>query len=376
MNEATEARLLALEVLNRIEKNDSYANLALKPALNNSDLEGRDRALVTELVYGVIRMRRACDFLIDRYLRKRLQPEVRTILRLGAYQLHWTKIPNHAAVNDTVALAPKWARGLCNAVLRKVAEEAIEWPSEAVQLSYPDWIFKRLHKDLGLSEAKKTLEAMNKPRSAVIRDDGYFQDKAAQLVGEIFSRKGEWGSEVTIDLCAAPGGKATAAVANGMNVVASDSSLSRIKLIRSNALKLGAHLPMVVTDGRKPAYRRGVASRVLVDAPCSGLGVLRRRPDARWRITESDVVALAELQVDLLTSAFDLLKPGGLLVYSVCTLTSAETIEVDEKFQNLRAVKPLDLLSEPWRKHGNGGILFPHDLDSEGMAIFCYESSK
>jgi len=374
MAENNEARALALKVLGRVEKDSAFANLALRTALDNSELDERDKALVTELVYGVTRMRRSCDFLIDRFISKKLHPDVRTILRLGAYQLYWMKVPDHAAVNDSVSLAPKWAKGLCNAVLRKVAKETVDWPTKAIEYSYPDWIVKRLDSDLGEHEASEALRCMNSSKSATLREDGYFQDAASQLVSDLLTQEGNWGEGPVIDICAAPGGKATAAVSAGFPVIAADSSLKRLKLARSNSMKLNIKLPLVVSDGTDLPFRKGEASRVIVDAPCSGLGVLRRRADARWRIKEDDLAVLADLQLKLLCSALTMVKSGGLLIYSVCTLTNLETIEVDEKFRNLVDVQETGDLPLPWRKHGRGGMILPQDLDSEGMSVFCYRA--
>ena len=372
MTENNETRALALKVLGRIERDSAFANLALRAALDDSELDERDKALVTELVYGVTRMRRACDFLIDRFISKKLHPDIRTILRLGTYQLHWMNIPDHAAVNSSVSLAPKWATGLCNAVLRKVAKEMIDWPTKAIEYSYPDWIVERLESDLGEAEAREALKCMNSSKSAVHREDGYFQDAASQMVSNLLTQEGNWGEGPVIDVCAAPGGKASAAVAAGLPVIAADSSFKRLKLARSNSQKLNIKLPLVVSDGVDLPFRKGEASRVIVDAPCSGLGVLRRRADARWRIKEEDIDVLADLQLKLLCSAFTMVKPGGLLIYSVCTLTNSETIRVDEKFRNLVNVEGVGDLPHPWREHGRGGMILPQDLDSEGMSVFCY----
>jgi len=372
MTENNETRALALKVLGRIERDSAFANLALRAALDDSELDERDKALVTELVYGVTRMRRACDFLIDRFISKKLHPDIRTILRLGTYQLHWMNIPDHAAVNSSVSLAPKWATGLCNAVLRKVAKEMIDWPTKAIEYSYPDWIVERLESDLGEAEAREALKCMNSSKSAVHREDGYFQDAASQMVSNLLTQEGNWGEGPVIDVCAAPGGKASAAVSAGLPVIAADSSFKRLKLARSNSQKLNIKLPLVVSDVVDLPFRKGEASRVIVDAPCSGLGVLRRRADARWRIKEEDIDVLADLQLKLLCSAFTMVKPGGLLIYSVCTLTNSETIRVDEKFRNLVNVEGVGDLPHPWREHGRGGMILPQDLDSEGMSVFCY----
>jgi len=369
-----DARRLALEVLGRIERGGAYANLALRAALDRCDLDRRDRAFVTDLVYGTTRMRRACDHLIDRFLHDDIQPEVRTVLRLGAYQLHWAGVPPHAAVSATVAVAPRRVQGLCNAVLRRVADYQPTWPGPAVELSVPDWLIDRLVADLGLDDALAALAAMNRPAPAVVRDDGYYQDRASQLVADLTGEGLVPGGRV-LDLCAAPGGKATALAAAGASVVAADLRPARLGLVAQNADRLGHAVALVAADGRPPPFRPGSFDRVLVDAPCSGLGVLRRRADARWRGGEADLADLALLQADLLAGAAALVRPGGQLVYSVCTVTEAETAGVDRRFRGAEPRAEPEPVGRPWRPHGDhgsGGLLLPQDLDSEGMAVFRY----
>ena len=369
-----DARRLALEVLGRIERGGAYANLALRAALDRCDLDRRDRAFVTDLVYGTTRMRRACDHLIDRFLHDDIQPEIRTVLRLGAYQLHWAGVPPHAAVSATVAVAPRRVQGLCNAVLRRVADYQPTWPGPAVELSVPDWLIDRLVADLGLDDALAALAAMNRPAPAVVRDDGYYQDRASQLVADLTGEGLVPGGRV-LDLCAAPGGKATALAAAGASVVAADLRPARLGLVAQNADRLGHAVALVAADGRTPPFRPGSFDRVLVDAPCSGLGVLRRRADARWRGGEADLADLALLQADLLAGAAALVRPGGQLVYSVCTVTEVETAGVDRRFRGAEPRAEPEPVGRPWRPHGDhgsGGLLLPQDLDSEGMAVFRY----
>ena len=372
MTVAGNPRRLALDVLGRIERDGAYANLALRAALDRCNLDRRDRAFVTDLVYGTTRMRRACDHLVDRFLDNSVEPEVRTILRLGAYQLHWTGVPAHAAVDTTVSEAPRRARSLCNAVLRRIADHQPEWPGPAVEYSYPDWLVNRLVADLGSDDALVALATMNKPTVSVVRDDGYRQDRASQLVAELVADGARNDGTPLLDLCAGPGGKATTLVSTTPAVVAGDISQTRLGLVRHNAENLGLSLSLVQADGREPPYRSGAFQRVLVDAPCSGLGVLRRRADARWRITESDMANLVLLQGALLRAALPLVAPDGLLIYSVCTLTRAETLGVDESFRVGTGARSKGPLPNPWRPYGPGGLLLPQDLDSEGMAVFIY----
>jgi 16S rRNA (cytosine967-C5)-methyltransferase len=363
------ARAVALEALERIDTGGAYANIVVPELLARSGLAPRDRHFVTELVYGTTRMRRACDHLVDRFLTRDVEPLVRNALRLGAYQLHHLGLAPHAAVGETVGVAPRAARGLVNAVLRRVAGTPVTWPDDATRLSYPDWIVEVLAGDLGDGAALEALEVMNTPPPVTERGDGYTQDLASQWVAEAVGA--ERGERIA-DLCAAPGGKATLLARAGATVVAGDVRPSRVGLVAANAARLGLRpgpvLP-VVADATRPPFEGGF-DRVLVDAPCSGLGTLRRRPDARWRVDPGAPARLASVQRAMVDAAVPLLRPGGHLVYSVCTLTDAETHAVDEHLAGahpeLVAVRPPGL---PWRPHGRGARLLPQFADTDGMYL-------
>lgn len=360
------SRRVALDALARID-DGAYANLVLPPLLERARLSERDAAFATELVYGTTRMRRALDWLVGRHLHRPVDEEVRRVLRLGAYQLGYLRTPVHAAVGETVNLAPPRGRGFVNAVLRSMARDpGPEWPNPATQLSYPDWIYDHLVRDLGFDDAMATMKTMNEPAKVTVRADGYIQDRASQWVAEVV---GSGPGELVFDMCAAPGGKATGLA--GALVVAADLNVSRARLIAENAADLGRHdVVPLVADGVRPPFAPGSFDRVLVDAPCSGLGVLRRRPDSRWRIEPADVTALAGLQRLLLDSAVALVKPGGWLIYSVCTLTLAETLGVDEwmaeSHPGLVAAPPPE---EPWQPLGRGARLLPHFAGTDGMFV-------
>jgi 16S rRNA (cytosine967-C5)-methyltransferase len=319
------ARRLALDALVRIESEGAYANLVTNALLDRSALADRDRHFVTDLVYGTTRMRRACDHLVDRHRRGDVTPRVAAVLRMGAYQLAFAGVPAHAAVDATVSAAPKPARGLVNAVLRRVADDVsagISWPDAATELSYPDWIVDELGSVLGHGRAMDALAAMNAPATTHVRPDGYVQDLASQEVVALVDASA---GDTVLDLCAAPGGKATGLASGGARVVAADLAPARARLVADNARRLHAEVPVAVADASSAPFRRRSFDRVLVDAPCSGLGVLRRRPDARWRVEADAPERLGELQVDILQEASELVGAGGRLVYSVCTLTGAET---------------------------------------------------
>lgn len=317
-------RRLALDALVRIEEQGAYANLVTNAVLAGSALDDRDRHFVTDLVYGTTRMRRACDHLVDRHRKGDVSARVGAALRLGAYQLAFAGTPPHAAVSTTVGAAPRPARGLVNAVLRRVADDVaagIDWPDLATEVSQPDWIVAALTERLGPAGAEAALRAMNRPATTHVRDDGYVQDPASQaVVGAVEASEGHR----VLDCCAAPGGKATALAGLGACTVAADHSETRAGLLVGNRDRLGARLPVVVADARQGPWRAGAFDRVLVDAPCSGLGVLRRRPDARWRVDAGAPGRLAALQRTILADAAGAVAPDGLLVYSVCTLTESE----------------------------------------------------
>jgi len=360
------ARAVALDALDRIDPGGAYANLVLPELLARSGLEARDRHFATELVYGTTRMRRACDHLVDRFLTRDVEPRVRNALRLGAYQLHHLGLPPHAAVGETVAVAPRAARGLVNAVLRRVATTPVTWPDDATRLSYPDWVVERLTTDLGADAALAALEIMNTPPTVTERPDGYVQDLASQWVAEAVEAAP---GERVADLCAAPGGKATLLAATGAQVHASDQRLSRARLVVANA-RAEHPIAVLVADATRPPYRDGTFDRVLVDAPCSGLGTLRRRPDARWRIQPDALDRLADLQRAIVDAAVALLRPGGTLVYAVCTLTDAETIAIDEHLAGTHPdLDPLPPLDTPWTPHGRGARLLPQAAGTDGMFV-------
>lgn len=407
------------------------ANVAVPERLGRSGLDERDRRLVTELVYGACRMRRSAAWMIERHLaqphsptgperpartrsstvatgpwksgvkaggRRRLDaldPEVRASLLLGVYQLIWTRIPPHAAVAETVQEVRGPGRSLVNAVLRKVsadvADQRFEWPDTATRLSYPDWIVELLGTDLGEDEALGVLEAMNRQGRATRRADGYFQDTASQMVAAYVASQA--GAGPLLDVCAAPGGKATAVAGSAAFaeaqagpgparrdpglVVAADISELRARTVASNVSAIGARsVVAVVADGECPPWRRRTFSTVLLDAPCSGLGVLHRRPDARWKRSRADVARLAALQRRLASASWDLVAPGGTFVYSVCTVTDAETLQFDAWIRDAAGwLVALDPPGPPWRPHGRGALLLPQDCDSDGMFVLGLRSA-
>lgn len=367
------SRRLAALVVREVDAG-ARTNVVLHRELARAELDERDRAFVTELSHGATRMRRACDHLIDRHVNRPPDPTVRALLRIGTHQLVFLGTPPHAAVSATVAAAPPRVRGFVNAVLRRIAsdvERGGRWPTLGVELSYPDWFIDAAIDELGEDDAVAALEAMNQPEAPPTRADGYAQGAASQaVVDEVDVAAGE----CVVDLCAAPGGKATALAAKGAAVVALDLDARRVAELGVNAARYGHGRTSVVRgDARRPPVRAGSVDHVLVDAPCSGWGVLGRRSDARWRITPDDVTRLAGVQVAILDAAAALVAPGGTLVYSVCTFSRAETVGVATSFDERHGpdFAPARLLHpDRWRTHGDGGLLLPQDRRSDAMAVF------
>jgi 16S rRNA (cytosine967-C5)-methyltransferase len=395
-----DARRLAFDVLSRVE-DGAYADLTLSAELDrNPDLERRERALATELVYGVLRRRGRLDFALSHCSRqplRKLEPAVLTVLRLGAYQLlELDRVPVRAAVHATVELVRQLglhrATGFVNGVLRGLDRDRarLPWPDPASApgaylehvLSLPDWLGRHWLAEYGTGEALALAAAMADAapftlRVNTLRSDrqqllalletagqeaatttfapegivlhrrgaeplpaamtGLFQvqDEASMLIAHLLAPAP---GERLLDACAAPGGKTThlAALANNQaEILALDLHPQRAALVAAGAERLGCRGIAVRSwdlttspDFIPPASLDGI----LIDAPCTGLGVLRRNPELRWRRSAADPARLARLQATILNTAAPLLRPGGRLVYSVCTLTPEETTGVVAEF--------------------------------------------
>ncbi len=376
------ARLVAFEVLKAVRVEDAYTNLVLPALLRQEGLSGRDAAFATELASGTIRWQGTYDAIlaacIDRQLSK-VESKVLDALRLGTHQLLAMRVPSHAAISTTVDLVrfrvSSGAAGFANAVLRKVsAQDLAAWiaqvaPDPATAYSHPAWVVDELRAALGRDdELEALLSADNEPpkvtlvarpgRSsraelpgeptvfspygvvlaggdpgqvpAVAKGRAGVQDEGSQLVAIAAAAAPVEGADARwLDLCAGPGGKAAllAALAaeRGAGLVASERQPHRALLVK-RALRRAAGVTGIVTaDGTAPPYRPASFDRVLVDAPCTGLGALRRRPEARWRRRPKDVVELVQLQERLLGSALDVTRPGGVVLYATCSPVLAET---------------------------------------------------
>ncbi|QYJ05181.1 hypothetical protein KUV85_05730 [Nocardioides panacisoli] len=374
-------RRAAYDVLRAVRVDAAYTNLVLPAVLAEHGLTGRDAAFVTELTSGTIRMQRTYDAVldacIDRPLRK-VQAKVLDCLRLGTHQLLAMRVPDHAAIDTTVDLvrdrADRGAAGFANAVLRKVAVDDLDtWrqrigPDPGVVHSHPEWVVAALREAVGEAELADLLAADNVPprvtlvarpgRStreelpgeptryspygvvfeggvpgevpAVAEGRAAVQDEGSQLVAHALASAPLAGrDERWLDLCAGPGGKAAllAALAGERDaaLVAVEQHAHRAALVRRALDGAGT---VLTADGTAPPLEAESFDRVLVDAPCTGLGALRRRPEARWRRQPGDVPELVVLQQRLLASALDLVRPGGLVLYATCSPVLAETRDV------------------------------------------------
>ncbi len=371
MSEST-ARSVAYALLRRIESEGAYANLVLGAALDRSHLTGADRRFVTDLVYGTTRMRRACDALVDRFVTKPPDAATRTLLRLGAYQLEFGGVPAHAAVSETVGLAPNRVRGFVNAVLRRVAATPMVWPSELTRLSYPDWIGELLIDELGAEQASSAMVRMNEPahrhheerrlhpRPLVAMGGGRGRNLAGRQRARRLCRTGWQGDCDRRRRC--PRHSRRRAPEPGVVGCRQRQPGSTPMSSPSSPMPHGNRSGHVVFDA------------VLIDAPCSGLGALRRRPDARWRIQPDDVAELAALQRRILESSAALVRPGGRLVYSVCTLTTSESIDhpIPDGFEIDARVPP----AGTWQPFRHGWRVLPHEADTDGMVLIRYRRQE
>jgi 16S rRNA (cytosine967-C5)-methyltransferase len=369
-------------VLRAVRVEDAYANLVLPHVLARLGLSGRDAAFATELASGALRLQGRYDAIlgrcVDRPLAK-VEARVLDALRLGAHQLLGMRVPDHAAISTTVDLvrakANAGAAGFANAVLRRVAARSLDdWLADlplAERTSHPAWVVEELREAAGEEQLTAVLDADNTPPRVVlvarpglaVREElpgqptalspygvvleggspgdldavregrAGVQDEGSQLIAVALAQAAIDGPDTRwLDLCAGPGGKAAllAALARrqGAGLVANEVQPHRAGLVAANLRATGG--TVIAADGIRPPFPPGTFDRVLVDAPCTGLGALRRRPEARWRRRPQDVPVLVDLQTRLLGSALDLIRPGGVVLYSTCSPVLAETRGVVE----------------------------------------------
>ncbi|MEX1264062.1 MAG: 16S rRNA (cytosine(967)-C(5))-methyltransferase RsmB [Actinomycetota bacterium] len=420
------ARTVALEAIRRVTDEGAYSTIVIPGALRRSRLDERDRAFATELAFGTIRRLPSIDWALDQVASRpvgRMSPSARTVLRLGAYQVLFTDVAPHAAVGETVGLARDRERGFVNAVLRRLASEPPSWPAgdDAADLSVRTgmsaWAVQELGHLLASDEVEPAAEALaskallclrtntvvttperfeqalreagHEPRPAPLDatcflleggdparlpgfDEGWFavQDQASAFV--VRALDPQPGDRV-LDACAAPGGKtayAAALVGPSGLVVGADLHAGRVGLISRGTRRLGVPALVLAQDATAPALS-GSFDRILIDAPCSGLGSARRRPELLWRNKKEALSKLARSQVEIVSALIGLLAPGGRIVYSVCTFPRAETDAAADAIMRHRP----DL--EPAMIEGPDGPaarirLWPHRHGSDGMFIAAF----
>jgi len=407
-------RKYAWDVIHRVDREKTYANILLDQVLRKTALKEQDRAFITELVYGTLRWRGKIDHVITQFSSKplsKLDPEILNILRIGVYQLLFLRTPSSAAVDESVKLSKNFtsgkASGFVNAVLRAIDRERdnIHYPSSdgdsvpylSVEYSHPRWMVSMFLKMLGESDTERLLKVNNVVAPVTVRantlvmsrdelaehlieEDGIessptpysldglvlknsppaaqlgvvnrglclVQDEAAQLVSRLAAPQPGW--EI-LDTCAAPGGKTThlaTIMKNEGTIHAMDINPSRLTMIEDNARRLGVTIIETrQADCSAPLkFPRNSFDAILVDPPCSDLGIIRRHPDVKWIKNPDRITELADLQLKMLTTAAKYVKAGGTLVYSVCTISRRESEGIIGKFLERSKVWTLEPASE------------------------------
>ena len=426
-------RQIAFEALIKTIRDDAFSNLTLDATLSKSDLDTRDKSFVSNLFYGVIERQLTIDYQLSLYLSKplkKLKPEVLTILRLGAYQiLFMDKVPDSAAVNESIKLSKKngasFASGLINAVLRKVSSKGVILPEETNEIEYlsvkyscPLWLVKKWRNEYGEEDTSAFLQSSvgsaetyirvnntkitsdelihifsneniecdktDNENTLIIRlkgrdierlesfKNGYFhvQDMASQLCAKAV---GANENDIVFDLCSAPGGKAYT-VAETMNdkgkVYCFDIYENRVNLILKGAQRLGLEsIVGRVGDASVFNSELGLADKVLCDVPCSGLGIIRRKPEIKYK-SEEELASLPEIQYSIIANASKYVKNGGRLIYSTCTLSKAENEDIVAKFlENHNKFKAVPV----FEGSSTNITLMPHKNKSDGFFIACFE---
>lgn len=429
-------RELALKILYDVEKNGAYLNISFKNHTDDAELGERDAAFVKELSYGVIQQKLTLDYVIARFSSvkiKKLAPFVLCILRLGMYQLYFMdKIPESAAVNESVKLAGRYAgksRGFINAILRKAAKEPLQLPQGqtaedlSVRYSHPVALVCWLMDTFGLELTEKILSENQQPPALCVRVNTYkttkaelknslaeediavsegklsdcsllfesggvqklssyknglftVQDQSAQLAALALAPNA---GEVVYDVCAAPGGKTThlaEMMENKGEIVALDLYAKRLKSVTETACRLGVTIIKTQEADASVFDFAQKADKILVDAPCSGLGVIRRRPDIKYKTELTDFSELVLVQKNILNHCAEFLKHGGELVYSTCTINPDENEKQVMAFLNAHPdfeLMPIDsphIIGEAKKILQNGmGTFYPTKDGGDGFFI-------
>jgi 16S rRNA (cytosine967-C5)-methyltransferase len=399
-NESLSTRALAAQTLNRVLNQGAYSNVLVAKAESGGTV---DHGFYQRLVYEALRQLRGIDEAITRATPRRLdriQPEVLSVLRIGTTEIRYLRRAPHSAVSYAVEAVRELGRpkaaGFVNGVLRSVARSLDDAVTADEYLGYPQWLYERLEESLG-HDARPFMEASNQPAeigirsrdgSAMGRDTGIVgagyvvhDDAIKELVRDgsvdvidpasvaVANALNVTPGETVADLTAAPGGK-TRVIADATGpeglVVASDKHMRRLMSARNRSANL-KQVTWVLADATDPPFRMHAFDKVLLDAPCTGLGTLRRRPEIKHRVEPEAPQAYGSLQATMLEKALGLVRPGGRLVYSVCTVFPEETIEV---VAGLGGHAPSDIEGTAF---GDGVLLAPHTTGTDGMFITVFD---
>ena len=386
-------RKVTLRALLEWEKGRTFADEVLQQQLEQAQSTLLDRAFVRETFFGVLRHLLELDFLVDQLRKGSLDQQTRSVLRLGMYQLFHMRIPPHAAVNETVALGG-YARGLVNAIMRRALREkdqlenALEGAPMSARTSHPDFLLERWLAQFGKEDTERFCAWNNQPSDVYVRANGlrvtlgellrstpeaepagfhpkalrahrlpaswivlglcYIQDPSTLMACDLLDPQP---GETVLDACAAPGGKTTyiaELMRNSGRIVACDIFESRVARLRENVQRLGVaiadvhQLDVLTAAGEAPLLPE-TFDRILIDAPCSNTGVIRRRVDVRWRLTDEDFIRMPVTQLALVRRMAPLLKRGGTLVYSTCSVEPEENDaivrQIQEQLPELRFIE-------------------------------------
>lgn len=432
----------AFSILWAVENKQAYSNLLLHQTIESYGISAKNRGLLTEITYGTLQHQMTLDYYLEPFLKGKVEPWVKTLLRMSLYQIvYLDRVPSHAVIHEAVEIAKRRGHGgvasLVNGVLRSVQRSGVRSfntiadPIEkiSIETSHPAWMIKRWAEQFGLEKTREMALENNKIPSQTVRvnlvkatveeaiemlesegleavrskiipeclvvtggqpartttfEKGFItiQDESSMLPS--YALQVEPGMKV-LDMCAAPGGKSThiaEKLENKGTLLSMDLHPHKVKLIRESADRLGhSVIETEAGDGKKSVERFGKEQfdRILVDAPCSGLGVIKRKPDIKYTKKEEDFSRLQEIQIELLDQAAQLLKPDGIVVYSTCTVDNMENRGTAERFLKEHPEMEKIQVSLPEAlgiKHTGFVQIFPQDFGSDGFFIAAFRKKE
>jgi 16S rRNA (cytosine967-C5)-methyltransferase len=428
----------AFSILWAVENKQAYSNLLLNQTIQSYGIADKNKGLLTEITYGTLQHQMTLDYYLEPYLKGKIEPWVKTLLRLSLYQIvYLDRIPSHAVVHEAVEIAKRRGHGgvasVVNGVLRSIQRNGVRSFNEisnpiekiSIETSHPAWMIKRWSEQFGMEKAREMALENNKIPAQTVRvntvratveeviemlesegleavpssiipeclvvtngqpartaafEKGFItiQDESSMLPTYALQLKP--GMKV-LDMCAAPGGKTThiaEKMENQGSLFAMDLHQHKVKLIEENASRLGhTIIETAVGDSKESAEKFGSEQfdRILVDAPCSGLGVIKRKPDIKYTKKEEDFARLQDIQFALLDQAAQLLKKDGIVVYSTCTVDTVENRGTAERFlkEHPEMEKIQVSLPEALGKKNTGFVqVFPQDFGSDGFFIAAF----